>query len=73
MAGTERAVDNMIGQFGDKWFMVFWYARLVRWMIRRKKSIEKAVESAFAYETNIANLDWTIQPRWTGLPQGMAV
>jgi hypothetical protein len=26
------------------------------WMVRGKKSVEKAVESAFAYETDIANL-----------------
>ena len=73
MAGTERAAANMIGQFGDKWFIVFWYAGLVRWMIRRKKSIEKAVESAFTYETDVSNLDGAIQPRRTGLPQSMAV
>ena len=73
MTETECAADNMIGQFGDKWFMVFWYAGLVRWMIRRKKSVEKAVESAFTYETDVANLDWAMQPRWTGFPQSMAV
>ena len=73
MARTERPADNMIGQFGDKWFMVFWYAGLVGWMVSRKKSIEKAVESAFAYETDVANIDGAIEPRWTGLPQSMAV
>jgi hypothetical protein len=40
MARTERSIDNMIGQFGDKWFMIFWYAELVGWMVRGKKSIE---------------------------------
>ena len=73
MARTERSIDNMIGQFGDKWFMIFWYAELVGRMVRGKESIEKAVESAFTYETNVADLYGTIEPRWTGFPQGMAV
>ena len=68
MARIERAANNMIVQFGDKWFMVLWYTGLVRWMIRRKKSIEKAAESAFTYETDVTNLNRAIQPRWTGLP-----
>jgi hypothetical protein len=53
--------------------MMFWYAGLVGWMIRRKKSIEKAVELALTYETDVANLGGAIQLRWTGLPQSMAV
>jgi hypothetical protein len=73
MAGTECAADDMTGQFGNKWFMMFWYTRHVGWMIGRKKSIEKAVESAFTYETDVANLDGAIQPRWAGLPQSMTV
>ena len=73
MAGTECAADDMIGQFGDKWFMMFWYARLVGWVIRRKKGIEKAVESAFTYKTDVADLDGAMLPRWTWLPQSMAV
>jgi hypothetical protein len=36
--------------------MIFWYAGLVGRMARSKKGIEKSVESAFAYETDIANL-----------------
>ena len=63
----------MIGQFGDKWFMIFWYAELVGRMVRGKESIEKAVESAFAYETDVANLNRAMLPRWPGLPQSMAV
>ena len=73
MAGTEHAADDMIGQFGDEWFMMFWYAGLVGWMIRRKESIEKAVESAFTYETDVANLNRAMLPRWPGIPQSMAV
>ena len=73
MAGTQLAVDDMIGQFGDKWFVVFWYAKFVGWMIGRKKSIEKAVESAFAYETDVANLNRAMLSRWPGLPQSMTV
>lgn len=53
--------------------MVFWYARLVGWMVRGKKSAEKSVESAPAYETDVSNLDGFTQYRWTWLPQGMTV
>jgi hypothetical protein len=42
--------------------MVFWYAGLVGWMVRRKEGIEKAMESASAYETDVANLHIGIQP-----------
>jgi len=53
--------------------MIFWHAEFVGRMVRGKKSIEKAVESAFTYETNIADLYGTIQPRRTRFPQGMTV
>jgi len=53
--------------------MAFWYARPVGWMVRRKKSVEKSVEFASAYETDVSNLDGAAQPRWTWLPQGMTV
>jgi hypothetical protein len=36
--------------------MIFWYARVVGWMVRRKKGIEKSMESASAYETDVTNL-----------------
>jgi hypothetical protein len=41
--------------------MVFWYAELVGWMVRGKKGIEESVESAFTYETYVANLHEVIQ------------
>jgi hypothetical protein len=63
----------MIGESGDKRFVVFWYTGRMGWMVRGKKSVEKAVESPFAYETDIANLYRNMQPRWTGLPQGMTI
>jgi hypothetical protein len=63
----------MTGQFEDKWFVIFWYAELVGWMIGGKKSVEETDESAFVYKTDIANLHGTMQARRTGLPQGMAV
>ena len=62
MTGTERAMDNMVGQFEDQWFMIFWDAGLVGWMVRRKKGIEKSVESASAYEADIAYLHDAIHP-----------
>jgi hypothetical protein len=73
MAGTESAMDNMIGQLGDKRFMIFRYTKRVGWMIRRKECVEKTVESAFAYETDVANLHGTIRPRRTGFPQSVSV
>jgi hypothetical protein len=41
--------------------MVFWYAGLVGWMVHGKKGIEKSVESAFAYETDVSNLHEVIR------------
>jgi hypothetical protein len=73
MAGAECAMTNMIGEFGDKWFMIFRYTELVRWMVRGKEGIEKTVESAFTYEANISNLHGTGKYRRTGLPQGTTV
>ena len=73
MIGTQSTADNVIGQLGNKRFMIFWYTEGVGWVVRGKKSVEKTVESAFADETNIANLHGTIQSRRTRLPQGMTV
>ena len=63
----------MTGQFEDKWFVRFWYTELMGWMIGRKKSVEEAMESAFAYKADIANLHRIMETRGVGLPQGMTV
>jgi len=58
----------MIRQFRDKWFIIFWYTESVGWMICGKESIEETMESAFADETNIANLHGVMWSHWVGLP-----
>jgi hypothetical protein len=42
--------------------MILWYTEdLMGWMVIGKESIEKPVESAFAYVTDVANLHGAIQ------------
>jgi hypothetical protein len=60
----------MVRKTRDKWLVVFWYTELVGRMVRGKESIEKAVESAPAYETDVANLHGEIRLRRTGIPKG---
>jgi hypothetical protein len=60
MAGCECAAENMNGQTGFKWLIIFWHAEVVGWMVRGKENIEKTVESAFACETNVANVHGAI-------------
>ena len=53
--------------------MILWYAELmVGRVVLGKKSIEKPVKLALAYETDIANLHASVPCPWTGLPQGMS-
>lgn len=73
MAGAEYAMKNVIGQAGYKWFVIFWYAGMMGWMVCGKEGIEKSVESALAYEADIADFHGTRQPRRTWLPQSMSV
>jgi len=63
----------MTGQLENKWFVKFWYTELMGWMIGGKKSVEEAMESAFAYKADIANLHRIMETRRAGLPQGMTV
>jgi hypothetical protein len=63
----------MIRQVGDEWFMIFWHAALVGWVVFWKQGVEKTAEFAFAYETNVANLHRLIRVPWTWLPQSMSV
>jgi hypothetical protein len=64
---TKRALVDMIGQTGDKGFMIFWHAELVGWIVCWQQSVKKTFEFAFAYETDVADLNGTI---W--LPQCMS-
>ena len=73
MAGAEYATKNVIRQAGVKWLVILWYTELVGWMVCGKEGIEKSVESALAYEANIADFHGTRQPRRTGFPQSMSI
>jgi len=50
----------MNGQTRFEWLIIFWHAEVVGWMVCGKENIEKAVESAFACETNVANVHGAI-------------
>ena len=53
--------------------MIFWHPELLGWIICWKQSVEKTMEIARAYETDIANLHGLIRFPWTWPPQGMSV
>ena len=69
--GTKRALVDMIQQAGDKWFMVFWHTELVGWIVCWQQGVEKTVEFASAYETNVTELHGPIRVPRVRLPQGM--
>jgi hypothetical protein len=48
--------------------MIFWYTEDLGWMVLGMESVEKAVESAFSYKTDVADLHGGIQFRGTGFP-----
>jgi hypothetical protein len=62
----------MIQQTWDKGFMIFWHASLVGWIVCWQQGIEKTVESAFANETDVADLHGPIRVPWFRLPQCMS-
>jgi len=70
MIASKRTFLDMIRQVGvgDEWFMIFWHAALVGWIVFWKQGVEKAIEFAFVYETNVANLNRFIRVPWTWLP-----
>jgi hypothetical protein len=63
----------MISRAWPKWFMTLWYTVCgMGWMIFGEKSIEKAVEFAFANVTDIADFNGrgVLSRFW--FPQGVA-
>jgi hypothetical protein len=48
--------------------MIFWHAELVGWIIGWKQGVEKTMEVAPAYETDIANLHGPMRDPWTWPP-----
>jgi hypothetical protein len=70
---TKRNCGDMIRQGGDEGLMVFWHTELLGCIVCWKQGAEKSVESALAYETNVADLHGPIWVCWTWLPQGISV
>jgi hypothetical protein len=68
---TKRALVDMIQQTRDKGFMIFRHAELVGWIVRWKQGVEKTMEFASAYETDVTDLHGPIWIFWVRLPQGM--
>jgi hypothetical protein len=52
--------------------MIFWHAELVRWVVCWQQGVEKTVEFACTYETDVADLHWPIWVPWVRLPQCMS-
>ncbi len=73
MIASKRTSVKMIRQVGDEGLMVFWHAALVGWIVCWKQGVEKTMEFASAYETNVADLHRLIRVPWTRLPQGMSI
>ena len=72
--GTERAIVDMIQHVGDEGFVILWHAKLlVGWMVCWMQGVEKTIEFASAYETNIANMHGPVRVPWTRHPQCMSV
>ena len=63
----------MIKQGGDEGLIIFWHSSLMRRIIGWEQGVEKTMEFASAYETNIANLHGPIRVPRTWPPQGMSV
>jgi hypothetical protein len=69
----ERHRVKMIRQFGDEGLIIFRQAELVRWIVCWKQGVEKTMEIASSYKTDIAYLHRPIWVPWTWPPQGMSV
>ncbi len=70
---TERTCVEVIDQLGNKGFMIFWHTVFMGWVVCWKHGIEKTVEFASTYETNVTDLHGSIRFPWTWLPQSMSV
>jgi hypothetical protein len=57
MVRLKCAPVDMIRDVGDKWFVMFWERDSVMgWVVRRVKSVKKAVEFSLAYITDVAKV-----------------
>jgi len=74
MVATKRTLADMtILQIGDKLFIIFWHAKVLGFIVCGKEGVEKAVEFAHAYETDVADFHGPSRVIWTWVPQGMSV
>jgi hypothetical protein len=53
--------------------MIFWHAELVGWVVCWEEGVEKTMEIASAYKTDIAYLNRPIWVPWTRPPQSMSI
>ena len=53
---------------GDEGFKIFWNAELLGGIVCWKQGAENTVESAFEYESNVADLHGPIRVSWAWLP-----
>ena len=49
------------------------HAEILGWIVCGKQCIEKTMEFAHAYETDVADFHGLIWTVWTGVPEGMSV
>jgi hypothetical protein len=73
MAAIKRTHVDMIYQVRDKRFMILWHTKIVGWMIRRKKGIEKAVEFSPAHDANVTDFHSFVRSRWIWVPQRITI
>ena len=74
MVATKRTLADMtIFQIWDKSFIILWHAKVLGFIVCGKEGVEKAVEFAHAYETDVADFHGPIRVIWTWVPQGMSV
>jgi hypothetical protein len=74
MTRLEGANVDMLRWVGDEGHMVLWHTEpAMGWMVCWEQSIEKTVEFAFAYVTDVANLNRAIQPPRAWFPQSMTI
>ena len=73
MITAQKTRVEMIQRGGDKRLIIFWHAELVGWMIGWKQGVEKTVEFASTYKTDVADLYRPIWSPRTWFPEGMSV
>jgi hypothetical protein len=71
MPRIERTLHNMMWRLQDKWLITLWH--VVVWLVFRMQGIKKRVESAHAYEADVADFHLPTGLPWPWIPQGMPV